>query len=61
MKISIQEKIADLERRLLVLEGKSSPRATTTTTTVNGPFPDGAEKEWTGLWKSFDALMDKFR
>lgn len=62
-KMSVQEKMAELERRIAALEAKRPPtdaysrvtmRKTTTTTTV----PD-LEPEMGGLWKSFDALMQK--
>lgn len=60
MKISVQEKIAELERRIVALESqqKSRSAATTTKTTVTTTGVD-LEPELGGLWASFDALFKK--
>lgn len=57
MKISVQEKIAELEARIAALE---QGRTTTTTTTrtvsmrTKGPFGE----HWDKMWEHFDKIMD---
>ena len=58
MKIPVQEKIAELERRIVALEDAWRSRTVTTTRTVKVATVD-LEPEMGGLWKSFDALMNK--
>ena len=49
-KMSLQEKIADLERRIVALE---RPRSTST------QLQDGAfGYKWRGLWRAFDDYFD---
>lgn len=40
MKISVQEKIAELERRIMALEGAQKRTVSTTVTTTSGVSPE---------------------
>lgn len=64
MKMSVQEKIADLERRIVELEKRGRApdgfyAATTATQTYAGTV--SLEPEMSRVWKSVDALFAKFR
>lgn len=54
-KMSIQEKIADLESRIVALEKRYAVTTVTTTTTR----PVDLEPEMSSIWKSVDALFAK--
>lgn len=56
MKITVQEKIAELERRIVALEKAQRAHTVTTTTTTRAV---GLEPEMSGVWKSVDALFAK--
>lgn len=55
-KMSIQEKVAELERRIAAIE--KTHRVTTTTTTRTVAQVD-LEPELGSIWKNFDALFAK--
>lgn len=57
MKIPLQDKIAELERRIVALEtqARTVERVTIRTRTVD------LEPEMGNIWRSFDALFAKFR
>lgn len=57
MKITVQEKIAELERRIVALESQRFV-TTKTTTTVASKVPD-LDAEVDSVWKSFDTLFKK--
>ncbi len=52
MKIPLQEKIAELERRIQVLEARDKTTARTVTVETLQP-------EWGRMWKTFDQVMEK--
>lgn len=64
MKVSVQEKVAELERRIVALEDAAKKTATTTaartvrTTTTTVAAPD-LDAEMSGVWKAFDVLFEK--
>jgi len=49
-KITVQEKIAELEGRMVKLESGRTERRT-----IN----DGHGSHWTEMWRHFDALLDE--
>ena len=59
-KVTMQEKIAELERRIIALESQSRKPTTATTTrrTVTSSTLD-LEPEMSGIWQSIDALFKK--
>lgn len=58
MKITVQEKIAELERRIVALESaKSQPSVTRTTTTTTGPLTADQETHLSNMWSHFDAMF----
>lgn len=60
MKVTVQEKVAELERRIVALESRPNYSHTVikaaSTHTVTGLC---LEPELSGLWASFDRLMAK--
>lgn len=56
MKMSIQEKVADLERRILALEGQRST-TTRTTTTTTGPMTPEQQTHFARMWTHFDQVF----
>ena len=59
-KMSVQEKVAELERRIQALEQRPRTITTTTVTSVRGRFHSmDLEPEWAKLWSAFDSLMAK--
>ena len=59
MKIPIQEKIAELERRIVALESRQEHTTTTTKTIITNANDIDLEPEWSGIWQSLDALFKK--
>jgi hypothetical protein len=58
MKIPLQEKIAELERRIVALEKSERITCTTTTNVRHGSGVD-ITQEFSGVWASVDALFKK--
>lgn len=56
MKIAVQEKIAELERRIVALESARS-KQTTTTTTTSGPLTVMQDWHLKSMWSHFNAMM----
>jgi hypothetical protein len=65
MKIPIQEKIAELERRIEALEKARRPVTTTTTTSTTDPLTPKQEAARDRMWQHFDetfrAMREMFR
>lgn len=59
MKIPLQEKIAELERRIEALEKPGRPVTTTHTTTVrrDAPLTPTQEAALDGMWYHFDKMF----
>lgn len=55
-RIPLQEKISELERRIVALEKKPCRCRVVREVTVSGPSLD-ANPHWKALWREFDALM----
>jgi len=60
MKIPIQEKIAELERRIEALE-KPQRTTTTKTTTTTAPLTPPQEEALSSMWRHFDATFEAMR
>lgn len=60
MKITVQEKIAELERRIVDVERRLSASVTRTTTTTTGPITASEERNLARIWASFDAVFAEF-
>lgn len=58
-KMSIQDKIAELESRIAALEQKYGTKTVTTTKTTIRHSDVDLEPEMSGIWKSVDALFKK--
>lgn len=58
-KMTVQEKIADLERRVMALEQQQRVSVSYTKVTKNTDPAIDLEPEMGNVWKSFSALFDK--
>jgi len=57
VKIPVQEKIAELERRIEALERAPTRRTPTTTTTTGETFTPMQRWHWDQLWRHFDGFF----